>query len=133
MNACRNWNVPLSEAERVMNCTDLDQKGYIDFDEFARRFDPYLEITPDDDEIMRLYQEGVMGDERPLNLSGVRHGTSTAEPLVDETAIYRTENGDLRGRLARSMHRISELEKDLEASRTHAAALEQDLNASRSH
>jgi len=62
--------------------------------------------------------------ERPLALAGVQHGTSTADPLVDEAAHYRDQNGDLRGRLARAMRRISELHKDLKESRAHAAELE---------
>jgi Ca2+-binding EF-hand superfamily protein len=133
MDACHKWNIPLSEAQRVMNCTDLDKKGFIDFDEFARRFDPYLEITADDEEILRLYQEGIMGNEQPLPLSGVRHGTSTAEPLIDEAAHYRDENGDLRGRLARSMKQIKGLEQDLSDARSEISDLKRDLKASRSH
>lgn len=127
MEACANWNIPLAEAERVMNCTDLDQKGFIDFDEFARRFDPFLEVSEDDEEILRLYQQGIMGDEQPLKLAGVHHGTSSAEPLIDEAGEYRTQNGDLRSRLARAMRRVSDLEDDLKASRAHAAALEVSL------
>ena len=45
MDFCAISNIPLAEAERVMNCTDVDQKGFIDFDEFARRFDPFLEVV----------------------------------------------------------------------------------------
>eukprot|EP00931_Biecheleriopsis_adriatica_P085484 TRINITY_DN599_c0_g1_i1.p1 TRINITY_DN599_c0_g1~~TRINITY_DN599_c0_g1_i1.p1 ORF type:complete len:750 (-),score=180.41 TRINITY_DN599_c0_g1_i1:65-2266(-) len=127
MEACMNWNIPLSEAERVMNCTDIDQKGFIDFDEFARRFNPYLEVSEDDDEILRLYQEGIMANEQPIKLAGMHHGTSTAEPLVDEASEYRTDNADLRGRLARAMRRVSDLETDLKASRAHAASLEASL------
>eukprot|EP00930_Biecheleria_cincta_P106347 TRINITY_DN9977_c0_g2_i1.p1 TRINITY_DN9977_c0_g2~~TRINITY_DN9977_c0_g2_i1.p1 ORF type:complete len:706 (-),score=128.36 TRINITY_DN9977_c0_g2_i1:61-2178(-) len=127
MDACKNWNLPLAEAERVMNCTDVDQKGFIDFDEFARRFDPFLEVSEDDEEILRLYQQGIMADEQPLKLAGVHHGTSSAEPLVDEALEYRTQNGDLRSRLARAMRRVSDLEDDLKASRAHAAELEVSL------
>lgn len=130
MEACANWNIPLAEAERVMNCTDLDQKGFIDFDEFARRFDPFLEVSEDDEEIMRLYQQGIMGNEQPFKLAGVHHGTSSVEPLIDETAEYRTQNGDLRSRLARAMRQVSNLEDDLKASRAHAAALEVSLEKS---
>jgi Ca2+-binding EF-hand superfamily protein len=127
MQACIEWNIPLSEATRVMNSVDVDQKGFIDFDEFARRFDPVLEVSPDDEELLRLYQEGIMGNEEPIVLSKVQHGTSTAEPFVDEAKHYRTQNGDMRGRLARAMQSISDLQKDLKASRDHAAALEVSL------
>merc|ERR1712137_782497 len=57
--------------------------------------------------------EGIMADEQPIKLAGMHHGTSTAEPLVDEASEYRTDNADLRGRLARAMHRVSDLETDL--------------------
>lgn len=126
MQACVDWNIPLSEATRVLNCTDLDQKGFIDFDEFAQHFDPVLEVSPDDEELLRLYQEGVMGGEQPIKLAGATHGTSSAEPIVDETQHYRSDNADLRSRLARSMRQVSELTSDLKASRAHAA----DLGAS---
>eukprot|EP00929_Paragymnodinium_shiwhaense_P119679 TRINITY_DN91566_c0_g1_i1.p1 TRINITY_DN91566_c0_g1~~TRINITY_DN91566_c0_g1_i1.p1 ORF type:complete len:713 (-),score=117.58 TRINITY_DN91566_c0_g1_i1:79-2217(-) len=128
MEACHQWGIPLSEAKRVMNSVDEDDKGYIDFDEFARRFDPVLEVSADDDEILRLYQAGVMGDEKPISLAGVRHGTTTADPLSDEAGDYRTENKDLRGRLARAMRRVSDLESDLKASRAHAASLQVSLD-----
>merc|ERR1719329_919872 len=100
-----------------MNCTDLDNKGYIDFDEFAQHFNPALIVSEDDEELLRLYQEGIMGNEQPIKLGGVTHGTSTASPLVDETKHYRDDNQDLRGRLARAMGQIDELNKDLKASR----------------
>lgn len=127
MDFCAISNIPLAEAERVMNSTDVDQKGFIDFDEFARRFDPFLEVNEDDEEILRLYQQGIMGDEQPLKLAGVHHGTSSAEPLIDEAVEYRGQNGDLRSRLARAMGRVSDLEDDLKTSRAHAAQLEVSL------
>lgn len=37
---CREWNIPGSEAERVIEAADLDANGTLDFDEFAKRFDP---------------------------------------------------------------------------------------------
>jgi len=128
MQACLDWNIPLSEASRVLNSTDVDGKGFIDFDEFAQRFDPALEVSADDEEMLRLYQEGIMGDEQPIRLAGVQHGTSAAEPLVDESKHYRNENGDLRGRLARAMGQISDLTSDLKVSRANASALEAALD-----
>lgn len=128
MQACLEWNIPLSEATRVMNSVDTDHKGFIDFDEFAKRFDPVLEVSADDDELLRLYQAGIMGDESPIKLRGVQHGTSTADPFVDEAQHYRTENGDLRGRLARSMQQIERLTADLKASRARERELANSLD-----
>lgn len=35
---CKNWNIPQSEAERVIGEADFDANGTLDFREFARRF-----------------------------------------------------------------------------------------------
>jgi len=45
---CREWNIPGSEAERVIKAADLDANGTLDFDEFAKRFDPYEGDAVDD-------------------------------------------------------------------------------------
>merc|ERR1712070_1322662 len=120
MQACLEWNIPLSEATRVMNSVDVENKGFIDFDEFAQRFDPTLQVSADDEELLRLYQEGIMGEEQPITLAGAQHGTTTADPLVDEAKHYRAENSDLRGRLSRAMNKIKDLTTDLKAERARA-------------
>jgi Ca2+-binding EF-hand superfamily protein len=128
--ACRKWNIPVSEAQRVINCADVDENGYLDFDEFAKRFDPTGSMTADDEEIVRLYQQGVMANESPIKLSGVYHGTSTTEPLVDEAALLRTDNADLRGRLARCMRKVADLEATLNETHAHNVALDKSLRES---
>lgn len=45
---CREWNIPGSEAERVIKAADLDANGNLDYDEFAKRFDPDEGETWDD-------------------------------------------------------------------------------------
>merc|ERR1711920_702627 len=35
---CAEWNIPTSEAQRVINEADKDANGALDFDEFAKRF-----------------------------------------------------------------------------------------------
>lgn len=35
---CLEWNIPTSEARRIISEADRDRKGYLDFDEFAKRF-----------------------------------------------------------------------------------------------
>ncbi|CAE8727615.1 unnamed protein product, partial [Polarella glacialis] len=36
---CAEWNIPTSEAARVIAEADRDRKGSLNFDEFAKRFD----------------------------------------------------------------------------------------------
>merc|ERR1719359_1904836 len=38
LTKCREWNIPTSEAERVVQEADLDMNGTLDFNEFAKRF-----------------------------------------------------------------------------------------------
>jgi len=37
---CRQWNIPQGEADRVLAVADLDANGTLDFQEFAKRFNP---------------------------------------------------------------------------------------------
>jgi len=37
---CKEWNIPMSEADRVLDCADINENGTLDFNEFAQRFDP---------------------------------------------------------------------------------------------
>merc|ERR1719326_94182 len=41
LDMCRQWNIPTSEANRVIGAADLDHNGTLDFNEFAQRFDPF--------------------------------------------------------------------------------------------
>eukprot|EP00929_Paragymnodinium_shiwhaense_P074838 TRINITY_DN38294_c0_g1_i1.p1 TRINITY_DN38294_c0_g1~~TRINITY_DN38294_c0_g1_i1.p1 ORF type:complete len:438 (-),score=112.38 TRINITY_DN38294_c0_g1_i1:401-1714(-) len=45
--ACERWNIPTSEAERLLAAADLDGDGMLDFDEFAKRLDPYVGFEAD--------------------------------------------------------------------------------------
>jgi len=38
LRKCRNWNIPLTEAERAIAEADSDRNGVLDFNEFAKRF-----------------------------------------------------------------------------------------------
>lgn len=38
MAKCKEWNIPTSEAERVLTEADIDLDGSLSFDEFAKRF-----------------------------------------------------------------------------------------------
>merc|ERR1712232_1456412 len=37
---CREWNIPITEAQRTISEADVDRDGMLDFDEFAKRFNP---------------------------------------------------------------------------------------------
>merc|ERR1712039_275910 len=43
---CKEWNIPVSEAERALAEADIDLDGTLSFDEFARRFDSALPSKP---------------------------------------------------------------------------------------
>eukprot|EP00927_Polykrikos_kofoidii_P032318 TRINITY_DN27574_c0_g1_i1.p1 TRINITY_DN27574_c0_g1~~TRINITY_DN27574_c0_g1_i1.p1 ORF type:complete len:600 (-),score=116.41 TRINITY_DN27574_c0_g1_i1:59-1858(-) len=63
---CRNWNIPMSEAQRVISAADEDASGTLDFNEFCRRFDPFYGRD------MREFSEplsasvGGIQDDRPI-------------------------------------------------------------------
>merc|ERR1712232_1274033 len=39
---CKEWNIPLSEAQRAIDEADVNHDGSLDFDEFAKRFNPFF-------------------------------------------------------------------------------------------
>lgn len=46
LTKCREWNIPTSEAERVVHEADLDMNGTLDFNEFAKRFNSAIPTRP---------------------------------------------------------------------------------------
>jgi len=39
---CKQWNIPTSEAQRIIGESDVDHNGTLDFNEFAVRFNSFL-------------------------------------------------------------------------------------------
>lgn len=39
---CKEWNIPLTEAQRAIDEADTNKDGCLDFDEFAKRFNSYF-------------------------------------------------------------------------------------------
>eukprot|EP00929_Paragymnodinium_shiwhaense_P076663 TRINITY_DN3944_c0_g1_i2.p1 TRINITY_DN3944_c0_g1~~TRINITY_DN3944_c0_g1_i2.p1 ORF type:complete len:775 (-),score=220.41 TRINITY_DN3944_c0_g1_i2:314-2638(-) len=56
MEMCRDWNIPLSEAQRVVEAADLNDDGSLDFNEFAQRFDPYDDQAEERERLRLLAQ-----------------------------------------------------------------------------
>eukprot|EP00746_Dinoflagellata_sp_MGD_P168294 gnl/MRDRNA2_/MRDRNA2_99640_c0_seq1.p1 gnl/MRDRNA2_/MRDRNA2_99640_c0~~gnl/MRDRNA2_/MRDRNA2_99640_c0_seq1.p1 ORF type:complete len:594 (+),score=132.23 gnl/MRDRNA2_/MRDRNA2_99640_c0_seq1:97-1878(+) len=82
MDLCRQWNIPSSEAERVIRAADLDHNGTLDFNEFAQRFDPYT--GPRDDCGMSASFGSTRhnpADDRPIGGSGARHNPADDRPI----------------------------------------------------
>jgi len=65
-NMCRQWNIPMSEAERVISAADVDDNGTLDFNEFAQRFDPAVgdDFGPEQTAVPRSTSNPY--DERPV-------------------------------------------------------------------
>jgi len=70
LDLCRQWNIPQSEAQRVIRAADLDHNGTLDFAEFAQRFDPFEGSLQDD----AFYSTGVSQTtavhDRPIKCGG---------------------------------------------------------------
>eukprot|EP00928_Gymnodinium_smaydae_P036558 TRINITY_DN25534_c0_g1_i1.p1 TRINITY_DN25534_c0_g1~~TRINITY_DN25534_c0_g1_i1.p1 ORF type:complete len:544 (+),score=75.43 TRINITY_DN25534_c0_g1_i1:61-1692(+) len=74
LEMCKKWNIPTSEAQRIMHDADMDHNGTLSFNEFAQRFDPY----EGNDELADLPSglSPTCRDDRPINSSGWGEGRS---------------------------------------------------------
>merc|ERR1719478_2133810 len=69
LDLCRQWNIPTSEAQRVIRAADLDNNGTLDFNEFAQRFDPF--DGPNDGGMLSPSNFGrSAADDRPIKSGG---------------------------------------------------------------
>merc|ERR1712100_820018 len=77
MVKCREWNIPTSEAERVLKEADMDRDGTLDFNEFAQRFNGGLSrvVGPPSG---RPQSRGGRPGSRPASRPGSRTGSRPA-------------------------------------------------------
>jgi len=85
---CRKWNIPSSEAERIISAADVDENGTLDFNEFAQRFDPCIDEGFGSSQALAPRTTSSSYDDRPVGGKSSRGGgnNSTNKQLSAESA-----------------------------------------------
>jgi len=109
LEMCRNWNIPASEAERVIQAADMDHNHSLDFNEFAQRFDPYEGTDGDDGTFAPMGQTTAQGmslgstaDNRPIKSNG--WGGDGGDEATRRPEELQAAVGGSGSRAARSLH-----------------------------
>jgi len=133
---CKEWNIPMSEADRVLDCADINENGTLDFNEFAQRFDPDcgnvsapISPTASSTAYGATYKSR---DERPIGGSGSYHFEDyevTDEKTKSAVKLQSMERGrSTRANMTRKKEilsaRVEELENELAASRAREEKLQ---------